>query len=186
MTVARDRRGKVTCNMTPPTLQLVTEQVNDALEAGIKEGLLARGGFWHRMLKGDSMPIRGNRLLIWTGHMIRPRSGLWLLVGGAYNRRSRVSVVDHVASDPDHFVPLVIELDTRQVTKEPLWMEAELGCIVPLSPAVRMRKEPLAPGAAARAVSRVLLGGPSRPRPCTHCLVLFVASANRRVGPPRI
>jgi hypothetical protein len=148
MTVARDRRGRVTCNMTPPTLDLVTEQVNDALEAGIKAGLIARRGYWHRLLQGDSMPIQGNRLLVWTGHMIRPRSGLWLLIGGAFNRRSRVSVVDHVASDPDHFVPLVVEIDTRDVTSEPLWMEQELGCIVPLSPAVRMRKERLTAGAA--------------------------------------
>ena len=148
MTIARDRRGKVICDMTPPILQLVTEDVDRALERGIKEGLIARGGYWHRLLKGDSMPTRGNRQLVWTGHMIRPRAGIWLLVGGAFNRRSRVSVVDHLATDPDHFVPLVVEIDTRDVTAQPLWMEAELGCVTPLVPAVHIHKERLTAGAA--------------------------------------
>lgn len=148
MTVFRDRRGKINCDMTPPTLQLVTEQVDEALERGIKAGLIVRGGYWHRLLKGDSMPSRGNRLMVWTGHMIRPRSGIWVLVGGAFNRRSRVSVVDHLASDPEHFVPLVVEIDTRDVTRQPIWLEAELGCVTPLSPAVHMQKERLRPGAA--------------------------------------
>jgi hypothetical protein len=143
MTVARDRRGKVACDMTPPALRQVTEQVDEALERGIKAGLMARGGHWDRLLRGDAMPIRGNRLTVWTGHMIRPRAGIWLLVGGAFNRRSRVAVVDHIASDPDHFVPLLIEIDTRDITSQPAWMESELGCVTPLSPAATIRKEAL-------------------------------------------
>src|SRR3954465_5311733 len=54
MTV-RPRRGgggraEVAWNLTPPALQAVTERVSDALEKGVREGLLARNGFWHRLL----------------------------------------------------------------------------------------------------------------------------------------
>jgi hypothetical protein len=143
----RAGKGPLTCDMTPPALHQVTEDVNDALERGIRERLLERGGYWHRLFLGDAMPIRGNRLLVWTGHMVRPRSDLWLLVGGAFNRRSRVSVIDHVVSDPGRFVPLVVEIDGRDVTDQPRWMEGELGCVTPVSPSVRMRKEPLRAGA---------------------------------------
>ena len=79
--------------------------------------------------------------------MIRPRKGIWLLVGGAFNRRSRVDVVDHLVTDPDRFVPLVVEIDTRDITPEPRWLEMELGCVTPLRPAARMRKQRLAAGA---------------------------------------
>jgi hypothetical protein len=147
MTVARDRKGRVGCDMTPPTLQQVTEQVDEALEKGIKAGLIARNGYWHRLFTGDAMPIRGQRLIVWTGHMIRPRAGIWVLVGGAFNRRSRVTVVDHLASDPDRFVPLVIEIDARGVTAEPVWMESELGCVTAIVPAVRIRKQRISAGA---------------------------------------
>ncbi len=148
MTLQRDRKGRIVCDMTPPTLRQATEEVDEALDRGIKAGLLARGGYWHKRLAGDSMPIRGSRMTVWTGHLIRPRAGIWILVGGAFNRRSRVSVVDHLVSDPAKFVPLVIEIDLRDVTTTRVWMESELGCVTPLSPAVRMTHEGLRAGAA--------------------------------------
>ena len=133
--------------MTDPTLRQVTQEVDDALEKAVSRELLARGGFWHRRFRGNALPSRGRRLLVWTGHMIRPRPGIWLLVGGAFNRRSRVAVVDHLVTDPDRFVPLVVEIDTRDITREPRWLEMELGCVTPLRPAARMRKQRLAAGA---------------------------------------
>jgi hypothetical protein len=147
MTVRRKRGGTVSWDLTPPALELVTEHVNEALDAGIRAGLLPRGGFWHRLLAGDALPVRGDRALIWTGHLIRPRAGLWALVGGAFNRRSRVPVVDHVVTDPEHYVPLIVELDVRALTTEPAWMESDLGCVTPLSPRARITKERLRPGA---------------------------------------
>jgi hypothetical protein len=148
MTVRRSRRGKVAWDLTPPTLQLVTEQVDEALQGGLREGLLTAGGYWHRLLAGDALPVRGNRVLIWTGHLIRPRPGMWLLVGGALNRRSRVPVVDHLVTDSERFVPLIVELDARALGPAPAWMEAELACITPVVPKVRIKKERLQPGAA--------------------------------------
>ena len=146
MTVRRARKG-VAWDLTPPALELVTARVDEALERGIGAGLLARGGYWHRLLKGDALPVRGDRAYVWTGHLIRPRAGLWLLVGGAFNRRSRVPVVDHVVTDPDHFVPLIVELDARSLGATPAWMEAELACVTPLLPNAHVTKERLRPGA---------------------------------------
>lgn len=150
MTVRRkSASGRVAAvwDLTPPALTLVTERVNDALETAVREGLLARNGFWHRLLQGDALPVRGNRAFIWTGHLIRPRAGLWLLVGGAFNRRSRVPVVEHVVTDPERYVPLLVELDVRALDGKPHWIECELGCVTPLSPRARMTKERLRPGA---------------------------------------
>jgi len=147
MTVARARRGNIECVLTDPTLQQVTRDVDDAMEKAVANDLLKRGGFWHRLFRGHALPSRGQRLLVWTGHLIRPRRGLWLLVGGAFNRRSRVNVVDHLITDPDRFVPLLVEIDTRDITREPRWMEMEIGCVTPLLPAAHLRKQRLAPGA---------------------------------------
>ena len=44
-------------------------------------------------------------------------------------------------------MPLVVEIDTRDITREPRWLEMELGCVTPLRPAARMRKQRLAAGA---------------------------------------
>ena len=149
MTVRRKPGGgaQVAWNLTPPALEAVTERVDEALEKAVREGLLARHGFWHRLLKGDALPARGGRAFIWTGHLIRPRAGLWLLVGGAFNRRSRVPIIEHVVTDPDRYVPLLIELDVRALDGRPIWIESELGCVTPLAPRARLTKERLQPGA---------------------------------------
>lgn len=155
MTVRRKRGDgahlAVAWDLTPPALEAVTERVKDALERGVREGLLARNGFWHRLLKEDALPARGGRAFVWTGHLIRPRAGLWLLVGGAFNRRSRIPVIDHVVTDPGQYVPLLVELDISALdakrTAKPLWIESELGCVTPLSPRARLTKERLQPGA---------------------------------------
>ena len=147
MTLARTRGGNIECVMTDPTLRQVSHEVDEALEKAAAHDLMTRGGLWHRLFRGNALPSRGRRLLVWTGHMIRPRPGIWLLVGGAFNRRSRVAVVDHLVTDPERFVPLVVEIDTRDITREPRWLEMELGCVTPLRPAARMRKRRLAAGA---------------------------------------
>jgi hypothetical protein len=108
ITIERDRRGNIQCTMTDPALKQVTEEVDDALARGIKAGLIEENGFWSKVFRGNALPTYKRRLLLWTGHMVRPHEGIWLLVGGAFNRRSRISVVDHLVTDPKRFVPLVI------------------------------------------------------------------------------
>jgi hypothetical protein len=133
--------------MTEPALKQVTEEVDDALAQGIKTGLIEENGFWHKLFRGNALPTYKRRLFVWTGHMVRPREGIWLLVGGAFNRRSRVSVVDHLVTDPKRFVPLVIEIDARDIGRQPMWMESEIGCVTPLIPAVKIQKEAAIAGA---------------------------------------
>jgi hypothetical protein len=143
MTLARGRNGQIDFNFTPPAFAQVTEEVGGAIERGVASGLLSRGGFWHRLLRKHAMPIRGQRVLVWTGHLIRPRSGIWPLVGGAFNRRSRIEVVDHLVSDQGRFVPLIVEIDARAIGRAPVWLEGEIGCVTPLVPAVTLSKERL-------------------------------------------
>ena len=149
MTLKRDRRGRVTWDVTPPVLELIREGTAIAVEQGAREGLINPDSPWWRSFRRDPLPIRGNRALVWTGLVVRPRAGLWLVVGGAFNRRSRIAVVDHVVSDPERFVPLVVEIDVRQVGpgREGLWMEGEIACVTPVRPRVRVRKERLGAGA---------------------------------------
>src|ERR1051325_3816500 len=69
MTLARAHGGHTTCVMTDPTLKQVTEDVDDALEKAARRGLMARGKSWHRLFRGNALPRRAGRLLVWTGHM---------------------------------------------------------------------------------------------------------------------
>src|SRR4051812_35874002 len=147
MTLKRDKRRGPAWDLTEPALRLVSEEVDTALERGVRESLIARAGYWHRLFRGDALPLRGKRALVWTGILVRPRPGIWLVVGGAFNRRSRVTVIDHVASDPDRFVPLVVEIDTSVIGRDAAWLEMELGCVTPVVPRVRVRKERLQAGA---------------------------------------
>src|SRR5512142_2323214 len=147
MTLSRARGGNTECVMTDPALEQVSQEVDEALERAVAGSLMARGGHWHRAFRGNALPRRGQRLLVWTGHMVRPRPGIWLLVGGAFNRRSRVTVVDHLVTDPHRFVPLIVEIDTRDLGREPRWLEMEIGCVTPLRPAARVSKQRLTAGA---------------------------------------
>jgi len=78
-----------------------------------------------------------------------------VLVGGASTGAARVTVVDHLVTDADRFVPLVVEIDTRDITREPRWAEMELGCVTPCA---RRRgcAQRLAAGAPSCASRRVL------------------------------
>jgi len=147
MTLKRDRRGRVGWDLTPPVLRLITDEVPDAVERGAREGLIDPKSPWWRLFRRDPLPVRGNRALVWTGLVVRPRPGLWLVVGGAFNRRSRINVVDHVVSDHERFVPLVVEIDVRDVGRKASWMEGEIACVTPVAPRVRIRKERLEAGA---------------------------------------
>jgi hypothetical protein len=143
--IERGAQGELDFNFTPPALDQVTNQVNDALDRAVAAGLLARRGYWDRLFRGNALAVKGKRIVVWTGHFIRPRAGIWPLVGGAFNRRSRVPVVDHLVTDPGRFVPLVVEIDARDIGPEGAWLEGELGCVTPLVPGALMRKERLAP-----------------------------------------
>ena len=135
MTVRRFR-GALKVELTPPAFQQTQEEVTDAVERLVAEGILPRGGYWHRLLRRDALPIAGNRLLIWTGFLIKPPQDAWLRVGRAFNRACRIDVIDHLIDDPTGFTPLIVEVDGRSIGRDAVWLEGEVGSLLPVSPNV--------------------------------------------------
>lgn len=138
LTLRRTRRG-VHVSMTPSGFDATQEEAPRRIEQLARSGVLRRGGYWHRLLAREALPVRGSRLHLWTGYLVRPLPGVCLRVGRAFNRRSRIAVVDHAIADATAFTPLVLEIDGRELGDEPLWVEREIGCVLPVAPATRMR-----------------------------------------------
>ncbi|HET6150324.1 MAG TPA: hypothetical protein VFH68_22485 [Polyangia bacterium] len=132
MTLSRGRRG-LHVDMTPPALDQTQRQTRLAVRALVSQGLLAADGYWHRLLGEDAMPARGNRIFLWTGWLVRPAPGVALRVSAAFNRRSRIAVVDHAIADGSAFTPLVLEIDGRALRDQPTWIDEEIGCALPVA-----------------------------------------------------
>ncbi|HEX8335141.1 MAG TPA: hypothetical protein VF621_00335 [Pyrinomonadaceae bacterium] len=99
--------------------------------------MLERDGYWHRELrKGFALRV-GDTLRLWTGLLVRPAPGLWLLVSGAFNRRCLVNVGEYVIADDSSFVPVILRLDLNSLRGRDTWLDTELGCILPLQPGVK-------------------------------------------------
>jgi hypothetical protein len=137
MTLARGKRG-FHVDMTPPALEQTQRLIKDVINRLVDKGLLARDGYWHRLLVDDAMPIRGQRILLWSGFLLKPAPGVALRVGPAFNRRSRISVVEHAIVDTTGFTPLVLEIDGRDLGRAPVWIDDEIGCVLPVARHVRM------------------------------------------------
>lgn len=137
MTLRRDRHG-FRVDMTPPALEQTQTEVRGAIERLVARGLLARGGYWHRLLAEDAMPVRGRRILLWSGFLVKPEPGVALHVGPAFNRRSRIAVVEHAIADTSGFTPLMLEIDGRNFGKEPRWIDQEIGCVLPVARQARL------------------------------------------------
>jgi hypothetical protein len=134
MKLSRNGRGhSFRVDMTEDALALTEEAVRDAIEGLLAAGLLERNGYWHRLLAEDAMPIRGNRISLWSGFLVRPAPEVALRVGGAFNRRSRIAVLEHAIADPIGFTPLVLEIDGRRLGREPTWIADEIGCVLPVA-----------------------------------------------------
>ncbi|HEX2656646.1 MAG TPA: hypothetical protein VHU40_00175 [Polyangia bacterium] len=142
MTLRRDRRG-MHIDMTPPAFEQTQREVRGALERLVDRGLLERDGYWRRLLARDALPIRGDHILLWTGFLVRPAAGVALRVGAAFNRRSRVAVVEHAITDSTRFTPLVLTIDGRDLPKDPLWIEHEIGCVLPTAARAELSLGPL-------------------------------------------
>ena len=137
MTLRRGRRG-LHIDMTPPALDQTQRQTRKAMRALVAQGLLAANGHWHRLFAEDAMPARGNRIFLWTGFLVRPAPGVALRVSAAFNRRSRIAVVEHAIADPSGFTPLVLEIDGRALRDEPTWIDEEIGCVLPVAASAAM------------------------------------------------
>jgi hypothetical protein len=137
MTLRRTQRG-MHVDMTPPALDQTQRQTREAIRALVAKGLLQRDGYWHRLLAEDGLPARGNRMFLWSGYLVKPAPGVALRISGAFNRRSRISVVEHAIADRSGFTPLVLEIDGRGLGARPLWIDEEIGCVLPVASAARM------------------------------------------------
>ena len=137
MTLRRSRRG-LHIDMTPPALVQTQQQTREAMRQLVGKGLIGRDGYWHRLLGQDGLPARGNRIFLWTGWLVRPAPGVALRISAAFNRRSRISVIEHAIADTTTFTPLVLEIDGRALGDEPTWIEEEIGCVLPVAAAATM------------------------------------------------
>src|SRR6185369_10868573 len=70
--------------------------VATALARIVDHGWRERDGLWERLFREDAIPMRGDHLVVWTGWLVRPAADTCLLVSGAYNRRSRVALREHL------------------------------------------------------------------------------------------
>ena len=137
LTLHRGRRG-VEFNLTPPAYEVTQGKVKAAVEKLVTQGLLRSGGYWHRLLGEDAIPAHGSRVWLWSGFLVKPRSGVWLRISRAFNRASRIRVVEHLIADDSAYTPLVLEIDARALPSAPLWLEGEIGCLLPVCPKVQM------------------------------------------------
>jgi hypothetical protein len=138
MTLSRDGAG-LHIDMTSPAFKQTQEEAPDCIERLVKQGLLERNGHWHRLLAADAVPSRGARIFLWSGFLVRPVPGVCLRVGAAFNRRSRISIVEHAIADSDRFTPLILEIDARRLGPSPTYVTDEIGCVLPVAAQARLQ-----------------------------------------------
>ncbi|WP_437310269.1 hypothetical protein [Sorangium sp. So ce388] len=115
----------------------------DQLELLVTSGLIASGGFWHRWLHRGLAQAREGALRIWTGLLVRPAPGSWILVSRAYNRRCLVGVREYVVPDDGGWVPVMLEFERLPRSPPEVWLDSEVATMAPLSPNVRVDIHPL-------------------------------------------
>lgn len=110
------------------------------------------GDPWLRVLEEETLFGRKTRRLgrhprlrLWTGLLVRPDRGVRLRLFQTGNRRSHGFSVDETAfSDPDSFVPLILDLHLEEAAGRSLVLSGELACLAPLPETVRFASPPLA------------------------------------------
>lgn len=136
--------GNVEASMTPSIFDETQDKAALVIGQLVARGLLQKDGFWHRLLSDGAMPVEGKRMWFWTGFLVKPRPGIWLLIDGARNRRSRIVTIPHVVSDSTSYTPLVIEIDGSTLSQKATWLQSEFGCVLPMSPGTSFRETQLA------------------------------------------
>jgi hypothetical protein len=134
-----------------PDLQMTDELcrlVFDGYEARLADltarGLLARSGHWQDRLNEGPIVRKNGITSIWTGLLVRPEPGLWLLSTGARNRRPWVEVRDCVIGSDAGYTPLILELELETMPSDTMWIEAEIATLLPLRPDVSFTKNGIA------------------------------------------
>lgn len=126
-----------------PAIQMTDElfnRVHRGYEALIGEliarGLLIENGYWHQRLSAGPVLRRNGVVSVWTGLLVKPAHGLWLLSTGGYNRRPRVNMRECAIASSEGYTPLILEFELDSMFKDTMWLEAELACLVPVQPGV--------------------------------------------------
>ncbi|MFO0675073.1 MAG: hypothetical protein U0169_00935 [Polyangiaceae bacterium] len=102
--------------------------------------LLARGPVFDVRRGGDGRVA----FRMWTGHLVRPKPGTWLRVSASANRRhGSFGMEPTFATDPEAFVPLVIEGTWDANLAMPLVLAGELATVATVEPNAGGRLVPL-------------------------------------------
>lgn len=104
----------------------------------VAEGLLERGGEWHRRLEKGWWWIERGVVRVWTGLVVTPREGTWLRVSGPGNRGAIGARVRPSYIGGGETVPLVIDFD---VLDDDTRLEGHVATLIPVVPAVIARVE---------------------------------------------
>jgi len=93
---------------------------------------------------GEGVVVRsGKHVRLWPGLLVRPRAGRWVLIDGHANRRNRAFLVrPSVAPDPDHWVPLVLDLEPAPQVRT-IDCVGEMASIAAVRPNMGFRRVPL-------------------------------------------
>ena len=126
-----------------PVLQLTDETLN-RINVGYRErirgladrGLIERNGYWFDRLMEGFATCAGGLLSLWTGWLLRPRTG-GILVSRAYNRSCLVNVQEYVITG-SRYVPLMLELDGESVYSTETWLDTDLAVLTPIQSGLRI------------------------------------------------
>jgi hypothetical protein len=133
--VVRSRLGRRGLEATPEL-----EEVDRAHRAAVPflaaQGLLRRGGAWHLQLAKKWWWVERGVLRVWTGLLVRPRSGTWLRVSGAGSRAILgLGVQTSWIGETEELVPLVVDFDAAT---DGTRLEGEVATIAAVVPDVRV------------------------------------------------
>jgi hypothetical protein len=130
------RRQDIVLGLTDEGHAKSNDGYSAKIERLVERGLLDKASYWYRKLKNGISWKEGKSFYIWTGLLVRPSSGVWVLVSGAFNRRSPIGVHEHVIPDTSTFVPLVLSVDIASAHGKQTWLEKEMACLIPMRPDV--------------------------------------------------
>jgi len=147
--VIRAGNEEGTLQLTDDAFGQITGDYSAKIQYLAEQGILRRNGYWHKQLKKGFAWKKNSILFLWTGYLVRPAPGVWILVSGAYNRRCLVDLIEYIISDSESLTPLVLQLDLNSLRERVTWLDTELACLMPLRPNLRfsitsIEKEPRA------------------------------------------
>jgi hypothetical protein len=121
--VIRVGRSGPTLVLTDEGYAHVTAEYAARIAHMVERGILARGGYWHQELSKGFAWRQGTTFSLWTGHLVRPVPGIWLLVSGAFNRRCPINLAEYVITDDTAFIPVILQTDLSSLRGKDTWIE---------------------------------------------------------------